>query len=479
MNGRVSRLARMLAILSASVSITGCALTMVEDEPAAPFSNLKAFDAPTPADRLRSVTAPGYNDPILYQFIDEALSSNLSLDAAEARMKRAGFLADEAGAALWPTFGGSGNYTEIVPLDGQSSGAATGNGFASIAPDFAGRRRASARAARRDAFAAAGEFQLARLEIAHAVADAYYDAGEAGRALALLETQISSAENLAELTEERFAQGAGTAASALQQRDFAASLRAQRPGAETALALAESRFDVLLGRTPDSELNGPGALPAAPETASVGTPIELIARRPDVAAARERLVAADYRVAAAIASAFPDIVLSATATGPSFQVGGVFQSANTVITGLTAEISQTVYEGGARRARRRQARASFDEALADYSNAWLSAIAAVHDGLVRDDRQRQRVNLLLSREDAARSAFEAAKTSYAFGASDFLNVLTAQQSLLTAENELLAARRERLRLHGDLLESLGAFPDGTFIETGATPLTPSPKEREQ
>ena len=467
--------ARFGSAASASLSLAGCALMTVEHDPAAPFQDQTGFSAPVSEDRLGSVEATGFDDPALYALIDEALSNNFSLTAAAARLERAGYLADEAGAALWPTLGGSGDYTEIVPLDGQSSGALTGNGFASFAPDVAGRRRAAARASRRDDFAAAGDFELARLELAHTVADAYYDAGEARRRLALLESQIGSISNIAQLTEERFARGAARATDALQQRDLAASLQAQRPSAETALALAESRLDVLLGRPPDSDATGPDALPSAPRPASAGAPMELIARRPDIAASRERLIAADYRVAQAIASAFPDIVLSATATGPSFQVGGVFQSANTVISAFTAEISQTIYEGGARRARRGQARASYDEALANYSATWLSAIASVHDGLVRDDRQRQRVDLLASREAAARAAFEAAKTSYAYGASDFLSVLTAQQSLLTAESDILSARREQLRLHGDLLESLGAYPDGTLIETNRNQTT-SPSE---
>ncbi len=473
----IPKLMRLKAA-AAGLALTGCALTTVETDPAAPFSDQTEYAAPTPADRMGPANAPGYDDPALYAMIEEALANNFTVAGARARMLRAGFVADEAGAALLPSFGGSGDYSQIVPLDGETSGASTGTGFASFAPDFAGRRRAAARAARRDSFAAAGDFELTRLEIAHAVADAYFDAGEARRSLALIEAQINATESFAQLAEQRFAQGVGSAADALQQRDLAASLRAQRPTAETALAVAESRLDVLLGRPPDGDADGPTVLPEAPSPASAGTPLELIARRPDLAASRERLIAADYRVAEAIASAFPDIVLSATATGPSFQVGGAFQSANTVISVFVAEITQTVYEGGARKARRRQARASFDEALASYADTWLSAISAVHVGLVRDDRQRQRVDLLAAREEAARAAFEAAKAGYAFGASDFLSVLTAQQSLLSAESDSLSARRERLRLHGDLLESLGAYPDGTFIDTASQTSTSGPEGAE-
>ncbi|MEM8771285.1 MAG: efflux transporter outer membrane subunit [Pseudomonadota bacterium] len=469
---------RFYAIAAAWLGLTGCALVTVEKNPATPFSDQTAYAAPVPTDRTGALSAPGYDDPALHALVDTALETNLTLAGARARMRQAEFITDEAGAALWPTIGGSGDYTQIVPLDGVSSGASRGTGIASFAPDFAGRRRAAARAARREAFAAVGDFELARLEIAHAVADAYYDAGEARRSLALIEAQIKSTESFAQLAEQRFAQGVGGASNALQQRELAASIRAQRPAAETALALAESRLDVLLGQVPDNAADGPDILPGAPPAAAAGAPLELIARRPDIAASRERLIAADYRVAEAIASAFPDIVLSATATGPSFQVGGGFQSANTIISAFVAEITQTVYEGGARRARRRQSRAAFDEALAAYADTWLSAIAAVHDDLVRDDRQRQQVELLEARENAARSAYEAAKMSYAFGAADFLNVLTAQQSLLTAESDTLTARRERLRLHGDLLESLGAYPDGTLIDTASLP-TQSDAERAQ
>ncbi len=476
MCGSFLRVIRFKATAAAWLTLSGCALLTVETEPAAPFSELSEYAAPAPADRKGPLSAPGYDDPTLYAMIEEALGANFSVARARARMFQAGFAADESIAALLPSFGGSGNYTQVVPFDGTSSGGSAGTGFASFAPDFAGRRRAAARAARREAFAVAGDFELTRLQIAHAVADAYYDAGEARRSLALIEAQIRSTENFAQLAEQRYAQGVGGASDVLQQRDLAASLRAQRPSAEAALAIAESRLDVLLGRPPDGAANGPDILPDAPAPAAAGAPMDLIARRPDVAASRERLIAADYRIAEAIASAFPDIVLSATATGPSFQVGGAIQSANTVISAFTAEISQTVYEGGARKARRRQARASFDQALASYSETWLAAISSVHDGLVRDDRQRRRVELLAVRENAARAAFEAAKTSYAFGASDFLSVLTAQQSLLSAEREILAARRDRLRFHGDLLESLGAYPDGSFVDTASMASNPDFKE---
>ena len=123
--------------------------------------------------------------------------------------------------------------------------------------------------------------------------------------------------------------------------------------------------------------------------AAAGAPLELIARRPDIAAARERLIAADYRVAETIASAFPDIVLSATATGPSLQIGGAFQSANTVISSFVAEASQTFY-GGRRPKGAPGARRGPDsmKPSPDYASTWLNAIAAVHEDLVRDDRQR-------------------------------------------------------------------------------------------
>ncbi|MEM9705990.1 MAG: efflux transporter outer membrane subunit [Pseudomonadota bacterium] len=460
-------LQRNIVLLACALFLNGCALVAVDTKPPMPTVISDAYAALDPDNSASAapISVSGIDNPALVDLIDRALANNFSLAAAEARLVQAEALAAEARAALFPSISAGGNYTQIESLDGVvSSGASAGNGQISWAPDFSGRRRATAGAARRDAKASAGDYLVSRLQLAHAVGDAFADAGEARRNLALLDTQLNAARALRQLAAARFARGAGPAADLLQQDDVLATLEAQRPTIETLVALAESRLDVLTGAAPDRQDQGPDDVPAFDNAnIDVGVPLSLIARRPDLVAARETLIAADYRAAEALANFFPDVVLSATASGPSFQIGPGFQSAQTVIFALVAQISQSLFEGGARVAQRKRARAAFDEASANFSQAWLDAIASVNDNLIREERQRERVALLAARTKTANANFKAAQTNYAYGASDFTNVLIAQQSYLTAQSDLLAATRDALQFRTDLLEALGALPDGRPI----------------
>ncbi|MEM6648743.1 MAG: TolC family protein [Pseudomonadota bacterium] len=463
-----------IPILSISFLLSACTLTTVDENPALPPAAKTEYALDS--EQQNSLRLVGVQDKDLSALINQVMASNLNLAEAKARLLQAEALADQSRATLFPTLSVSTNYiqNEVVDDIGQGAGAEAGNASFAFAPDFMGRRRAAARASRRDAFAAKGDFELTQLQLAHQVANAYYDAGEARENLRLLDIQIQSADNLSEIAAERFAQGATNASDVLQQRDLVASLKSQKPSFETLLYLAESRLDVLMAQTPDMLPRGPKTVPLVDSDISPGLPGSLIERRPDIVAARERLIAADYRVAEALAAYLPDFTLSASVNGPSFNVAGSIQSADTFILTMIADLSQTLYAGGARSAAKRGAKAAFDGASAAYARTWLEAVAAVSDNLLQEQYQQERTELLEARFTTASAALESAQANYAFGAADFTSVLTAQQSLLQAQSNLLAARRDVMLFRLNLLQALGAYPDGTVIpplsssQTGAT-----------
>ena len=145
-------------------------------------------------------------------------------------------------------------------------------------------------------------------------------------------------------------------------------------------AQLEHAIAVLVGQPP-ADFSLPAApLATTPPSIPVGVPSELLERRPDVAAAERRVAAANAQIGVAEAAYYPTVTLSAS---------GGFESSD-IAKWLTwpsrfwsvgPAISETVFDGGLRRAQTDAARAAYDETVATYRQTVLTAFQEVEDKL--------------------------------------------------------------------------------------------------
>mgnify|MGYP001233842420 CR=1 FL=1 len=272
--------------------------------------------------------------------------------------------------------------------------------------------------------------------------------------LALTDQSIASFAETLLRVENRYNLGLVPAVDMYQARQSLAGAQAARYLFEASLGEVEHAIAVLIGRYPERSPGGSlEQLPGAPDLFDAGIPAELISQRPDLQAALQRVEAADYRVAAAIADRFPSISLS----------GGYGSLRQDVTAGLIkgefwsllGNLAMPLVDGGRRRAEVDRKEAALREAVANYQQKVLTAFQEVEDALVNNYATEQRVERLAETAQATGATLRLSTDRYLAGLVDYLPVLTAQRTDFDVSSRLLAARRQLLAERISLARALG------------------------
>ncbi|MFD1612723.1 efflux transporter outer membrane subunit [Sphingomonas tabacisoli] len=407
-----------------------------------------------------------YGDRQLGQLIDEALAGSPDLAAASARLRTAQGFAQAAGAALLPAIDASGSVelakqsrngfipASLVPKGWQDSGS-LGLGL-SLDLDFWGKNRAAARAAASDADAARFELEEARLSLTTGIASTYAQLADlyAQHDTRLRALQLRS--ETADLVAGRVASGLDTQAAANQAVARVQQARAEIEATDEAIALTKNALAALLGAGPDRALSI--GRPAMAELRTQGVPqgasIDLIGRRPDIAAARARVEASAQRIKEARASFYPDISLTALVGLQAAGIGNLFASGSG-FGSVSPAVTLPIFHGGALQGQYRGRRGQYDEAVAGYDGRVVEALRQVADAMTSLDRLAPR----LSESRAALANFEAAnrlaRQRYEHGLATYLDVLSAEEGVLGARLTVAQLETRAFTLDVALIRALG------------------------
>jgi outer membrane protein TolC len=210
----------------------------------------------------------------------------------------------------------------------------------------------------------------------------------------------------------------------------------------------------LLGNYPGNAGEPPRALPAIPGQIPGGLPADLIARRPDLAAAERRLAAADQRWVSAKRSLYPRLALTGSAGTTSAEFADLLDG-NFGVWSLVAGLTQPLFQGGRLRAGVDAAEAYRVEAIETYAAAALRAYAEVESALAADRFLAAQTGHLEESVTQSTRAFTLAEERYEQGLEEYITVLDSRRSQLNAETALLTARRARLENRVGLYLALG------------------------
>jgi NodT family efflux transporter outer membrane factor (OMF) lipoprotein len=418
-----------------------------------------------------------FDDPQLTALIELALARNQDLRIAAARLQRAEAEARIAGADLEPQLGVGldaarqrQNFIGLpIPGDGVPSTTFESYGVsldASWEVDMWGRIRARARAAVADFEAAREDLRGARLSLAAQTAKAWFAVEEALEQVVLAEESAASFAESADNLRARYEQGVR---SPLDLRLALSNVTAARAAVARRQAVLEAslrQLEVLLGEYPSADLLDEfptRSLPPMPDPVPAGLPAELVARRPDLAAAERRLAAADQRWLEAKRSLYPRLSLTAGGGTSSTSLGDLLDG-DFRVWGIFAGLTQPIFQGGRLRAGVARADAISDEALAAYVGSVLRAYAEVeialsNEGWLADEQGQLELNV-----GHNVAAERLAEDRYRAGVGRYLEVLESQTRSFVARSELLALRRTRLTNRVDLHLALG----GGFEDTNGT-----------
>jgi len=406
----------------------------------------------------------GFRSKQLTDLIEEALTSNLDIAAAVARILQADALSRIAGAPLIPAIdfgaGASRSRSSQTTGGGTGGGPAERSNFsmslnASYEIDFWGKNRATLRAAEDLAVASRFNREVVALSTVASVANAYFLVQSAHDRLMTQRSNLEAANRVFKLVEERFNVGTASALDTAQQESVVNAVRAALPLLEQQLQENVAVLAVLIGRPPAHvrvAVTGMGPIGIPPVTA--GLPSDLLTQRPDIREAEARLAATNANVEAARAAMLPSIVLTGDGGWASAALRTLVRPESAFFT-LTGGVIQPLLDGWRLEGQLDLQRGIQEEALQLYRRSVVSAFGDVERALIAVQQSARRERLQAEVVRSSRRAFEISETRLREGAVDLITVLNTQQSLFIAEDNQHQARLARLQAVVSLFQALG------------------------
>ncbi|WP_019530815.1 efflux transporter outer membrane subunit [Dasania marina] len=415
-----------------------------------------------------------FDDPVLTELVQQTLTNNYSLAAAQANVERAMAQFDDVDNDATPT--GSLD-AQVTNSKGQQPGVSNERVYSHRyqaganlrwAVDVAGKLRRASESAYASAESAEADFQALRVSLVSRLASRYADyRGLQNKRVVAQRNENILAETL-QLIDLRLQEGLAS--------EFELSrIKAQQSAVKAAIVLLDSqlqkaRYDLALlsGYQPnqlpvDLSVAVVVAMPALNGPVAIGDADQLLQRRPDVRAAERRLAMTTADIGVAKADLYPAINVNGFLgfiTGQSSQLNSDARAWS-----LTPSVSWQGLDWGSVQARIRAASAGQREALARYQQQVLVAVNEAQSSLTSYSFSQQRLQHLADQQTAAQRSMVLADAEYRAGLSDLLDLLDAERSLLDAQSGYIDGQMQVMK---DLVAVYQAF-GGALGDVAAQP----------
>jgi len=456
-----------------------CSLTPPLKTPVVPtaavYKEIGPWTPAQPGDRLpRDSWWTLYDNAELNELQQRLIGGNPTLAAALANYAQARALSDQARAGLFPTLGVGANGERAReslndPLRGPTTptyyNANTLGGGASYELDLWGQIRNEVAAGDANAAAAAADLENARLSLIAQLADDYVQLRSLDRNSAILEETVKTYTRALSLTRQRHDAGIAPGLDVSQAQTQLDTARSQAAQTLAQRALMEHAIAALLGVSASTFSIKPEIVAINLPQIPIGVPSTLLERRPDIAGAQRRMIAANANIGVARAAYFPALTLGAQG---GFQSGGFSNllSAPSTFWAIGPNALLSVFDGGLRRAQVAQARAEFAASAANYRGTVVSAFQQVEDSLAPLNTYHDAAVEEKAAVDAAQRTLDLSMLLYVKGATDYLTVVSAQTAVLQTQLEALDLDTLQLRASVDLIRALGGgWEDSPAVAT--------------
>ena len=415
-------------------------------------------------DKLRAKWWELYNDSVLSALEEQVSTGNQSLAASEANFRAARALVVSARSSLFPLVGASPAYTNsrfsstargsrvVVGNTGASSGTGTSTGTGSstgtgtssgvtgtsssgifndfnfpidvsYTVDLWHRIRNNIAANAYSAQASAADVATALLTSQAELATDYFEVRALDAQNAILQDTLSNYRNSLNLTVTLYRAGIDSEQDVTQAETQLTTANAQLTDLGTGRAQYEHAIATLIGKPPASVNLAPARFVPNPPPVPVALPSTLLERRPDIASYERQVAAANANIGVARAAYYPNVTLSASG---GFETSSFTQwfTWPSRLWSLGPTVSQTIYDGGARRAQVEQAEASYDNSVANYRQTVLNAFQAVEDNLANLRILAQEIGQQQRAIESSAHYLDLAMIRYKTGVDSYLNVIT-------------------------------------------------------
>lgn len=460
--------------------VSGCSMAPSYQRPAAPVADAfpavpAAAGAPASAAQAaaaqpaQSAADTGWRtffpDAPLQQLIAAALENNRDLRVAALRIEEARGAYRIQRAERLPTLNANlsesrGRTPAFASATGQSQVGERYDAGLSIPAfelDFFGRVKSLSDSALANYLATEEARQAAQISLVAEVAKAYYTEQAFAEQQSLAERTYEARKRTLDLTRQRVEAGASS------RLDLRSNEQQMETARASALALARQRaqaanaLTLLVGQpaTSAGASNGqPDAQADAMSSLTAGLPSELLANRPDIRAAEQRLKAANANIGAARAAFFPRITLTTSIGSASRDFSGLFDSGSSTWT-FAPQLVLPIFDSGRNLANLDISKARKNIAVAEYEKTIQQAFREVADALAARTYLGEQVAAQRVVQDAQAERLRLLQLRFENGVASSLDVLDAQRELFSAEQALVQARLLRTTSAIDLYRALG------------------------
>lgn len=413
-----------------------------------------------------------FHSAALDALIKEALRANPTLTAAQAALRQANEIVYADQGELFPTLTANGSATrERISTAGSGLPAAPGNGAAPSIPPFSVTSASlnisytldAFGGVRREVESAESQADYERFEVEAAYLTLTSNVVTTAITMASLHDQVAATQDIIKIENDQLAAvkqqyefGASSRSDLASQQATLAQTLATLPPLQKQLAQARNQLMAYLGRTPNQDKGESFDLESLslPELLPVSLPSKLVEQRPDVRAAEAQMHEASANIGVAIANQLPLFSITGQVGNTASGFANMF-TPGTAVWSIAGSFAQTIFDGGTLEHRKRAAVAAYDQAAAQYRGTVLSAFQDVANALraVQADADTLKAQVLA--EAAALDSLNLARQQYKLGATNYLSLLTAEQTYESALINRVIAQAARFSDTAALFQALG------------------------
>jgi len=492
--------AAIFAALFFCAVLTGCNVGPGYHAPATPappgykesptqFKETDGWTVAQPQDAmLRGKWWEIYNDAELNALEDQLNINNQNIRQYFENFMEARSLVREARSQYFPTVGVGAAYTRSQ--SSSNVGSASGSGGASgqqsqlfslpadvsWEPDLWGRVRNTVHAAQFNAQLSAADLENERLTEQASLAEYFFEIRGQDELQRLLDETVKADKKALEVVQAAYDTGVDDEISVVEAKTTLESAESAAINLGIARAQFEHAIATLIGKQATEFSIPVKPMTTAPPPIPVGLPSQLLERRPDIAAAERNMAAANAQIRVAHAAYFPALTLSASGGLESSSIGNLLEWPSRFWS-VGPSLSETVYDGGLRRATVNQYIATYNADLAGYRQTVLTAFQQVEDYLAAVRILSQQI---LRQQEAVASSQTFLKLEmgrYNNGIDPYIDVVIAQTTLLANQQTLANLQIQEMTASVQLIEALGGGWDRSQLPT-PTQVTQKPAKSE-
>jgi NodT family efflux transporter outer membrane factor (OMF) lipoprotein len=488
--------ARLRASLALCALLAGCNVGPKYNPPVATappvykespdqFKEMDGWKVAEPQDaKLRGNWWEIYNDPELNDLEQQLNVNNENIKQSVESYLEARALVREARAQYFPTVSIGPSYnrsrqssnltSQNFNTTGSSATSVSKNGAqvteimlpadVSWVPDLWDKVRNTVRSQQYQAQLSAADLENVRLSAQATLAQDFFEIRGQDELQRILDDTVKADQTAYDLEQDRYKNGIDDYISVVEAKTTLESAQSSAINLGIARAQYEHAIAMLIGKPASSFSLPVKAMVTAPPPIPVGLPSQLLERRPDVAAAERNMASANAQIGVAKAAFYPTLDLAAS--------GGVESSTfkhlldwSSRIWSVGPSISETVYDGGLRRATVNQYIATYNANAAAYRQSVLTALQQVEDYLAAVRIYSQQINHQRQATDSAAEFLRLEQGRYDTGIDPYIDVTTAQTTLLTDQQQLANLQIEQMTASVQLIEALGGGWDRSQLPT--------------